>query len=251
MAMEAPPDRASEKRVQKPMSRVWSSRESLTHGIQENFRGKQSWAPPGPCILAGVSVNTLFYPHLHFHLDQSHSLFTQGDQAPQRAWASAHRRWDPSVRWIWVRSVRSIWVPLSTFQGKHVHGRTKWTKCCFPSPPDSLWQFPQLVCLWAWMTRETNDSLQWLFHVRTIQSWNFGLKLWAVVTSPAIAVHHFHKVSSAESLEATALQNCLPSVTKAPVTVIWDVLIHTPVAWFKCNAKTNTECFHTPEWWRL
>lgn len=78
----SPPNRASEKRVQKPMSRVWSSRGSLMHRIQENFRDKQSWGPPGPCILAGVSVNTLLYPHLHLHLDQSHSPFTQGDQAP-------------------------------------------------------------------------------------------------------------------------------------------------------------------------
>lgn len=77
-----PPDRASEQRIQKPMRRGWSSRESLTHGSRENFRDKQSWAPPGPCILAGVSVNTLLYPHLHLQLDQSHSPFTRETRHP-------------------------------------------------------------------------------------------------------------------------------------------------------------------------
>lgn len=71
------------------------------------------------------------------------------------------------------------------------------------------------------MTRETNDSLLWLFHVRTIPFWNFVLTLRAIVASSAIAIHLFHKVTVfKEPLEMTLLQDWLLSIAKAQVTDI-------------------------------
>lgn len=75
--------------------------------------------------------------------------------------------------------------------------------------------------------RETNGSLQWLFHVRTIPFWNFLPILCAIVTSAAIAIHLFHKVTNFEEpLGMTEFQDWQPYRTKAQVTDISDLLTH-------------------------
>lgn len=172
--------------IQKTLSRVWSRRNSSSHFIKNKSR---------PVPSSWYIWKVFLYPYLQaLQINPPHTpLFTHRKTTLQSRYTLAH----------------TLEICLGTAEypsGRNQSMEKIWTESCFPPALNSLWSFPQVVNLWAWMPIETNGPIQWLLHVRRVPSLNF---LWYYV----LLSHHLPNhspLSQSECLQRANQNDLIP-----------------------------------------